>query len=34
LSVGRARNDVGFMYDLVERRGTALRRIADTCPGK
>jgi len=32
--VNRARNDVGFMYDLVELRGTALRRIADTCPGK
>ena len=32
--VSRARNDVGFMYDLVELKGTALRRIADTCPGK
>jgi hypothetical protein len=32
--VNRARNDVGFMYDLVELRGTALRRIAETCPGK
>ena len=32
--VNRARNEVGFMYDLVELKGTTLRRIADTCPGK
>jgi hypothetical protein len=32
--VNRARNEVGFMYDLVELKGTALRRIADTCPSK